>query len=74
MERLKWTDEMIELRMASMDEKFDRLLDELHTLREELRADIAGVRADLSAFHRQVLAIVATLTVGFLALLAAAQF
>jgi hypothetical protein len=69
MERLKWTDEMIDMRMATMDEKFDRLFDELHAVRGE----IAEVRHDLVAFRDRVTLIVAGFAVGLLGVLGAGQ-
>jgi hypothetical protein len=50
MERVKWTDE----RMSAMDEKFDRLFDELHALREEMREGFAGVRSEISGLRADV--------------------
>ena len=69
MERVKWTDE----RMAAMDEKFDRLFEELHALRGEMRAGFAELRGEIIAFHRQVTLIVAAFAVGLLGLLGAGQ-
>ena len=88
MEGARWTDARIDERMNAIDDKFDRLFDELHTLREEMRAgfaelrselggEIGGLRSDLSAFQRQVTLIVAAFAVGLLGVLgafAAAQF
>jgi hypothetical protein len=113
MERAKWTDDLIDERMAAMDEKFDRLFTEVREFRQEMRAgfselrsenvglrrdiavvdsglrrDIAGVdsglrgeiatmRADLWAFQKQVLSIVAGLAIALIGLLGAfvaAQF
>jgi hypothetical protein len=57
----RWTDERIDERMIASDEKFDRQFDELRILREEmragfaaLRAEIGGVRSDLTVFQRDV--------------------
>jgi hypothetical protein len=51
MERTKWTDDLLDQRMASMDEKFELLFTETRCLRKEmssgfsdLRREIAGVR------------------------------
>jgi hypothetical protein len=68
MERLRWTDEMMDMRMAAMDEKFDRLFDELHSV----RWDIADVRRDLVGFRDRVTLIMAGLVVGLLGVLGGA--
>jgi hypothetical protein len=54
MERTKWTDDLLDQRMASMDEKFELLFTETRCLRKEmssgfsdLRREIAGVRDEL---------------------------
>jgi hypothetical protein len=83
MERVRWTDERIDERMAAIDDTFDRVFRELHTLREEMRAgfaelrgEIGGVRSDLAASHRQMTRIVAMLAlslIGLLGVLVAAQ-
>ena len=66
MERVRWTDERIDERMAAIDNTFDRVFEELHALRAEmhagfaqLRAEMAADRAEVVAFHRQVTLIVA---------------
>ena len=84
MERLRWTDDLIDVRMATIDDKFDRRFSEMHELRDEMRAgfaelrgDIADVRRELSAFQRHVNLIVAGFALGLLGLLGAlvaAQF
>jgi hypothetical protein len=117
MERAKWTDALIDERMAAMDEKFDRQFEESRMLRaemrsgfselraemhsgfsglraemqsgiselraemqsgfSELRAEIAASRADLWAFQKQVLSIVAGFAIALIGLLGAfvaAQF
>jgi hypothetical protein len=71
MGRLRWTDQRIDERMTAMDEKFERQFDELRALREEMRAGFAELRADLSAFQRQVTFIVGGFAVGLLGLLGA---
>jgi hypothetical protein len=78
MERTKWTDDMLDQRFASMDEKFDLVFSELRLLREEmhagfaaLRAEMAQLRSEMIGFHRQVLYVVLTLWVGLIALFAA---
>ena len=47
MERAKWTDDLIDERMASIDEKFDRQSQELGMLREEVRAGFAELRSEM---------------------------
>ena len=78
MERLRWTDDLIDVRMATIDDKFDRRFSEMHELRDEMRAgfaelrgDIADVRRELSAFQRHVNLIVAGFALGLLGLLGA---
>jgi hypothetical protein len=83
MERVRWTDERIDERMAAMDEKFDRLFDELHSLRDEMRAGFGELRGEIVllrtelgkeilASHRQVTFIVAGLAIALIGLLGAA--
>ena len=78
MERVRWTDERIDERMAAIDNTFDRVFTELHTLREEmhagfaqLRAEMAADRAEVVVFHRQVTLIVAGQVVALIGLLGA---
>ena len=66
--------------MNAIDERLDRQFEEFRMLREEmhagfaeLRAEIAGVRADLSAFQRHVTLVVAAFAVGLLGLVGAGQ-
>jgi hypothetical protein len=47
MERTKWTDDLIDERMGSIDDKLARLLQETQTLRSELHREIGAVRTDL---------------------------
>jgi hypothetical protein len=49
MERVRWTDERIDERMAAMDEKFDRLFTETRALRAEMGEGFAEVRAEMRA-------------------------
>ena len=49
MERTKWTDDLIDERMGSIDDKLDRILQETQTLRSELHQEIGGVRANVCA-------------------------
>jgi len=80
MERVRWTDERIDERMAAMDEKFDRQFDELRLLRQdmhggfaelrtEMRAGFAELRTEIVALHRQTTYVVAAFAVGLLGLL-----
>ena len=84
MERAKWTDDLIDQRMASMDEKADRQFEELRTLRAEMRLEFSAMRSEMHAgfselraeqhaFHRQVTLIIAAFGVGLLGLLGAGQ-
>ena len=57
-----------------IDKEIARLSDEIHALREEMRAGFADVRSDLSAVQRQMTLIVLGFAVGLLGLLGAAQF
>ena len=49
MERAKWTDDLIDERMAAIDEKCDRQLDELRALRTEMRTGFSEMRAEMHA-------------------------
>jgi hypothetical protein len=80
MKRARWTDDLLDHRMAAMDEKFDRLFIETRAVREEmrvgfseLRGEISELRRDLLAFQRHVTLIVAAFAVGLLGLLSAGQ-
>jgi hypothetical protein len=42
MERTKWTDDMLDQRFASMDDKFDLLFPEIRELRREMRDGFAN--------------------------------
>jgi hypothetical protein len=64
--------------MILIDEKFDRGIEEMRAMREEmhagfaaLRGEIADVRGDLSAFQRQVTHILAGFAIGLLGVVAA---
>lgn len=85
MERLRWTDDLIDERMATIDDKSDRLFSEMHALRTEMRAGFADLRAELVSLRREVHAdhvalqrhvnlIVAGFAVALLGLLGAGQF
>ena len=54
MERTKWTDDMLDQRFASMDEKFDLLFSELRLLRQEMRAEFAAVREEMRAMREEM--------------------
>jgi hypothetical protein len=71
--RSRWTDDLIDQRMAGMDEKFDRLFAEVHVLRQEMRAGFSELRREVVASHRQVMWIVGSLAVGLLGLLGVGQ-
>jgi hypothetical protein len=47
MERVKWTDDLIDERMAAIDDKFDRQLEELRALRSEMRSGFSELRAEM---------------------------
>ena len=49
MERVKWTDALIDQRVAAMDEKFELLFAETRAQREAMRADFAELRAEMRA-------------------------
>ena len=83
MERTKWTDDLLDERFATMDEKFDLLFtearairEELSGLRKEMRDGFSGLRAEMTAdrsqvlaFHRQVMALLGAALVGVIGLL-----
>jgi hypothetical protein len=78
MERVGWTDERLDERMAVIDERFERAFEEMGAMREEMRAgfvslrgEIAEVRGDLSAFQRQVTHILAGFAIALLGVVAA---
>jgi hypothetical protein len=49
MERTKWTDDLLDQRFATMDEKFELLFSEIRLLREEMRAGFAELRKEMHA-------------------------
>jgi hypothetical protein len=71
MERHAWTDERIDERMTAIETTFARIFEEL----AEIRSDIGGLRADLSAWQRQIAqigwALVGTLSAALVAALVA---
>jgi hypothetical protein len=85
MERAKWTDDLIDERMAAIDEKFDRQFEELRMLREEMRTGFAELRSEMRggfaelrveivAVQRQLILILTAFAVGLLGLLGAQLF
>jgi hypothetical protein len=68
MEEVRWTDERIDERMAAMEDKFDRLFEELR----DVRGELAGFRAEFIAFQRQAIVILAALAVSLVGVLGAA--
>jgi hypothetical protein len=76
MERTKWTDKRLDERMRAIDKESSRTSTEVRELRREMRAgfkdlrgEIAGVRAELGAFHRQMIWLVGFLAVSLVSLL-----
>jgi hypothetical protein len=57
MERVKWTDDLIDERMTAIDEKFDRQLEETRALREEVRSGFSDVRAGFSELRGEMQAL-----------------
>ena len=49
MDRVRWTDDVLDERMAAMDGKFDRIFDELHASRGEMRAGFSELRGEMRA-------------------------
>jgi hypothetical protein len=54
MERLQWTDERLDERMAAIDDRFVRHFEELRTLPQEMRAGFAGIRDELKGIHAEM--------------------
>ena len=54
MERVKWTDDLIDERMAAIDEKFDRQFEETRALREEMRSGFSDLRAEMGALRQRM--------------------
>lgn len=82
MERVKWTDDLIDERMTAIDNNFDRQLEEMRSGFSELRAEMAALRQrvdagfseqyhQMLAFQRQLIFIVAGLVVALIGLLSA---
>jgi hypothetical protein len=64
MERVRWTDERIDERMAAMDEKFDRLFEETHALRGEMKAGFADLRGEIAAVRTDLQAEIGAVRTG----------
>ena len=54
MERAKWTDEALDQRMAAMDEKFDRVFEELRMLRGEMRTGFSDLRGEMNGLRGEM--------------------
>ena len=52
-ERVEWTDERLDERMAAIDATFERIFVEL----AELRAEVRGMRSDFAAFQDRMIQI-----------------
>jgi hypothetical protein len=57
--------------MALIAERFERGIEEMRAMREEMRAGFAALRVDLSAFQRQVKQILAGFAITLLGVVAA---
>jgi hypothetical protein len=66
MERVKWTDERIDERMAAIDEKLNRQLEATRALREELRSGFSGTQASFSELRAGIGALRERTDAGFL--------
>ena len=53
-EPLKWTDDLIDERMATIDDKLDRLFSEIRASCAQMRAGLAGLRAEMVSLRRDV--------------------
>jgi len=49
MERTKWTDDMLDERLATVDKQFAKLSGEIASLRKEMLEGFAGLRAEMQA-------------------------
>ena len=54
MERAKWTDDLIDERMAAIDEKFDRQFEETRALRGEVRSGFSELGAEMRALQQRM--------------------
>jgi hypothetical protein len=54
MERLRWTDERIDERMAAIDERFERQFEESRMFREEMRAGFAALQVEIGAVRGEI--------------------
>ncbi len=68
-ERARYTDELLDGRMALIDERFERGFEEMAAMRAEMRAgfadmraEISGVRGDLSGVRADISAVRADLS------------
>jgi hypothetical protein len=52
-ERSAWSDERLDERMTAVDQSFDRIFQELHGLRDDMR----GLRADFAALQDRLVQI-----------------
>ena len=71
MERTKWTDDLLDARMGSIDKQQDRLFQEIQILRTEVHREISGVRAELATFRQQVIWLIGGLAVSLAGMLGA---
>jgi hypothetical protein len=69
MERARWTDERLDVRMAVIDERFERGFEEMRAMHEEmhagfvaLRGEIVEMRGDISEVRGSLLALQQTVT------------
>jgi hypothetical protein len=85
MERVKWTDDLIDERMTAIAKASDRQSEELRMLREDVRAGFAELRGEMRAgfpelrgeivaVHRQLVLVLTALGVGLLGLLGPQTF
>ncbi len=54
MERVRWTDERLDEKMAATDREFDLLRDDLRGFRSEVHAEFREFRAEVQAEFRDV--------------------
>ena len=57
MERARWTDDRLDKQMALIDAKFDRGLDEMRALREEMRVGFASLRGELGIVRGELVTV-----------------
>jgi hypothetical protein len=51
MEGAEWTDERLDARMALIDDRFDRGIEEMRAMREEMRVGFAEMRGEIAAMR-----------------------